>query len=365
MLLLLTLACTEPAAEAPPPWAPPDGPGPWPAGVTTLTFEDPRGRILTAEVWYPGVAAANDAPDAYDPIPVTLNGWRNVPAADVGPRPLVAFSHGFGGIRYQSASLMEHLASHGYVVVAPDHDGTILLYIDWDDLDRHLLERPDDIRFSVDEVLRRSADGDPILGGLVTEPRYAMIGHSFGAVTALVVTGAEPDFAAAAAACAEVDRDGCDYIPAIDPEDLVGHGFVDARAEALVAMSPGGWYAFGADGAHLATTPPSLVLAGDRDGVLDYVEEQRPTFERLGAPSTLVTFPNAGHYAAFSDMCLLLPTFEDCVGEAEGFLPAAVGQPATNAAVTAWLGNQWLGDDRAAPYLADAVLTAGLTLETR
>src|ERR1041384_5814495 len=38
-----------------------------------------------------------------------------------GRWPLVLCSHGNGGSRHQNAFQTEHLASHGYVVTAPDH----------------------------------------------------------------------------------------------------------------------------------------------------------------------------------------------------------------------------------------------------
>ena len=38
-----------------------------------------------------------------------------------GPWPIILFSHGNQGIKEQSFFLTEHLASHGYLVVAPDH----------------------------------------------------------------------------------------------------------------------------------------------------------------------------------------------------------------------------------------------------
>jgi len=40
---------------------------------------------------------------------------------DDAPHPLVIFSHGFGGCKTQSKFLMAALASHGYIVAAPDH----------------------------------------------------------------------------------------------------------------------------------------------------------------------------------------------------------------------------------------------------
>ncbi|MFM2161952.1 MAG: hypothetical protein RLZZ383_1464 [Pseudomonadota bacterium] len=357
----------EDVAEAVDTWTPPDARGTWEAGVTTLTYLDPRGRTLEIEVWYPAVPQAGDTPDPYPELPITIGAYRDAPPAD-GAFPLVAFSHGFGGIRYQSPTLTEHLARHGYVVTAPDHEGTILLFLDWDEMDRHVLERPDDVRFAVDATWEASRTGHPLLGGHVAGSTYALVGHSFGAVTALVVGGAEPDFPAVAAYCDANDGlQGCDYLPDIDPADVAGHGTVDPRAEALVAMSPGGWYAYGADGANLAATVPSLVLSGDNDGVLNYEAEQRPTWERMGTPTSLVTFADAGHYGAFSDMCRLLATFEDCKGPDAGFLDSDRGKALTTTLVTAFLDARWRGETRAAAWLAPETVQSNpeLTFETR
>ena len=366
MLALLALACSDPAAPpAELPWTPPGERGPWEAGVTTVEALDPRGRTLKIEVWYPAAPTPGDAPDPYEEVPLTFEAFRDAPPAPgVGRRPLIAFSHGYGGIRYQSAFLTEHLARHGYVVAAPDHDGTVLLWLDLPDMARHLLERPDDVRYAVDAVLRRSILGDPLLGGLVDGDRYAVIGHSFGAVTALAVAGAQPDFAAAKVACEDDRRDGCGFLPDIDPADVPGHGTVDPRAEVVVAMSPGGWYVFGADGEHLGGVAPSLQLSGDRDSVLDYADEQRPLWERLPAPTTLVTVHDTGHYASFSDMCKLIPVYEDC-DASQGFLSSPTGQAWTRTLVTAWLGATWRGDDRDAEGLDLPATTGGLDEEAR
>ena len=42
------------------------------------------------------------------------------PSTD-GPFPVVLFSHGYAGFPEQSADLVTHLASWGFVVIAPDH----------------------------------------------------------------------------------------------------------------------------------------------------------------------------------------------------------------------------------------------------
>lgn len=351
----------EPADDTePPPWFEPDGPGPYAPGVTTLWLDDPRGRTIPVEVWYPARPAADDEPDPYGEIPITIGAYRDAPPArDDAPFPLVAFSHGFGGIRFQSPSLCERLATHGFVVVAPDHDGTILVYLDWEEMDRHILERPDDVRNAVDLVLDESGAAEGRLAGLVASDRYAIVGHSFGAVTGVVLAGAEPDFAAASSFCdANPDQNGCDYLPDIDPAYAAGFDTVDPRIEAMVAMSPGGYYAMGENGRNLANVVPSLVLSGDADGVLPYDTEQRPLWDRLAPPTGIVTLADAGHYAAFSDMCRLLSFFEDCKGAEEGFMEADVGQAITHTLVTAWLRSRWLGDSRDEPWLEPARVEA-------
>ena len=42
------------------------------------------------------------------------------PACDAA-RSVIVFSHGYSGIRFQSVFFTEWMASHGYLVVAPDH----------------------------------------------------------------------------------------------------------------------------------------------------------------------------------------------------------------------------------------------------
>ena len=41
--------------------------------------------------------------------------------------PVVIFSHGKGGLRQQSTFYTAVLASHGYVVVSPDHEGDTIV----------------------------------------------------------------------------------------------------------------------------------------------------------------------------------------------------------------------------------------------
>jgi predicted dienelactone hydrolase len=46
-----------------------------------------------------------------------------LPISSRGPFPLLLFSHGSGGDLNAYVSLTQYLASHGYIVAAPEHTG--------------------------------------------------------------------------------------------------------------------------------------------------------------------------------------------------------------------------------------------------
>ncbi len=337
-------------------WTDPQLPGPYDAGATTITWTDARGKPLVAEVWYPAVAAEGDEPDPYPPLNLSLSAYREAPAAP-GPFPLIAFTHGHVAIRFQSAFLMEQLASHGFVIVAPDHTGDTFLDANPSALWQIVLERPGDLISSVDELLRLSAADDPLLGGLVDDDDYVVMGHSLGSITALSVGGGVLDIATfvefcAAADAAGQDFEGCGRIENPDPDDVADHVMTDPRAIASVPMSPGLWYAFGPDGGGLASLRRPLVLAGDQDDLLDYDQEERPTWEAMASPKALATVATAGHYA-FSDICILLPAWDECDGEAEGYIDMEVGKTLTRGLVTAWLEAEIRGQQDSRAWLED------------
>ncbi len=156
----------------------------------------PAGRPLPLEVWYP-----IDPPAAFGPFtayvlasPFTLASTlthENAEVSSGGPRPLVVFSHGSGGIAVQSVHLMEQLASHGFVVVAPTHTGNAQT----DDsagipsvsLPQALLDRVPDVSFVIDHMLARAVTpADPFFGR-IDALKIGVAGHSLGGFTTLAV----------------------------------------------------------------------------------------------------------------------------------------------------------------------------------
>ncbi len=350
--LILLLACTSdpitPAQPAPPAeaWAPPDAPGPYEVGVRTISVPSALGGEITVEAWYP--ALPSDAPPDYELFSVQVGGFAHRDAAlDVrdATYPVVAFSHGFGGVRFQSWFLTERLASHGMVVVAPDHPGTNLLDFDPDGAAAGGPRRPRDVADAV--------DGLAALDWPVDTSSYAVVGHSFGAWTALVVGGGALDASGLTETCATSAYAGCKIIGdgGFDLALADAYAVPDPRAKVTVALAPGAWYSFGADGSGLGGVRDALVVGGTRDGDLPWASEGLPTWEHLGSPRALALLEGAGHWG-FTDLCALFP-LEDCAGAAEGFMDAEQVHALTSLTTTAWIRWRLLGSEAD----ADAIST--------
>lgn len=322
--------------------------GPYAVGATTVELTDPRGKRLTIEVWYPALPDQGP-PGPYEPTVLTFGAVRDAePVRDGAPWPVVGFSHGSVAIRFQSAFLTEHLASHGFVVIAPDHARNTLLDVDPSATADVLLERPDDVRYAVEGVVDLASQGG-LLGGLMEDGDRAVVGHSFGALTALLVGGGQSDLSGVQEYCeAGGDSPGCDVVT---PELLARIGELgppDDQVVATVAMSPLAPYGFPDGGLTHVAAP--LIVGGGRDEVTPFDTEIQPVYDQSAAPRALLAFPEAGHYA-FSDICLLVPgLFDECDPEA-GYADVDGVQHHTNTAVTAWLQVHLVGDDRYRSFL--------------
>jgi len=342
------------------PWKAPSEWGPFPVGADTIQWVDSRGKKMTAEVWFPALGEEGAEYRPYAPLTLTADALRRVdPDTRFGPYPLVAFSHGFGGIRFQSIFLTEYLASHGFVVVSPDHQHNTFLDLNDEHLVQVILERPGDVVESVDEIHRRTAQDGDELYGMVHPGDYAVVGHSFGALTSLIVGGGEIDLDGARARCQSHSAQLCGPVAQISDEDIAAHTMSDDRAVVTVPMSPGVWYAFGPDGESapgLQTVRQPLLLVGDLDDVLDYPDEPVPVFTAMSSPKVLATFHGAGHYG-FSDICALAPFLsEECRGSNDGWMDVDAVQQWSRAITLAHIRRHLVGDVRDDPWLAENAL---------
>jgi predicted dienelactone hydrolase len=204
---------------------------------------------LALGVWVPALDS-NDAPDTIDytftfknpefgvsPAVVHGHALAGEPAdPDGGPYPVVIFSHGFSANAVWYSHLPEHLASHGFVVVAPEH-----VEIEWLQNAASVIQRPRDVTVAIDYAEDSNAPGGA-LAGLLDLTQVAVVGHSFGGYTALAAAGARLEMNNLDTRCADV--------PEEDPKTflclpLAGHAAEVAELAGLHAVPEGNWPSFG------------------------------------------------------------------------------------------------------------------------
>ncbi len=274
--------------------------GPYPVGVTTVTFErtstvDGSPRTLETVIWYPradGIAGSEPGVDAS-------------PADADGPFPIVVYSHGSSGKPLYQTFLTEHLASHGFIVVAPSHPGNTsddCFPCGPDSILPSARERPADVTFVLDRVLSMREDPASLLGSSVDPERTAIVGHSFGGWTAIYVAA-------------------------------------DGRFDAAVAQAPGQPDVL-LDRASKITAPVMIIGAG-KDEIVS-PDGVRRLYEALTAAVAreYVSLPE-GHHLSFVDRCL---GCTDALTEERGW-------DLIDSYTTAWLYVHVKGDDRYAEYL--------------
>jgi dienelactone hydrolase len=261
--------------------------GSCPVGVTSalLVDEARAARRIELEIWYPATAAyerrdlvpeTQDLYAIFGAHQVRQSAVRDA-AAEPGQFPLVIFSHGMAGHRRQSSFFCTHLASHGYVVVSPDHGGSTIADLVGvamrlrlggelpSDIGAllagYVADRPRDVACILDALQARTL----VLPSEVELGRVAVTGHSFGGFTALVLAA------------------------------------TDARVASIVAMAPAG----GEGPLATEALSTALTLAFPRDVSTLYLALGRDTllplegvaglFRRTPEPVRMFVLPNADH----------------------------------------------------------------------
>ncbi|MBM4389962.1 MAG: hypothetical protein FJ090_02460 [Deltaproteobacteria bacterium] len=297
---MLLLACTTPpdddAAAAPSTYA---------VGhvEAEVSYTDPEGnpRALRTAAWYPASGEGN-GPAQYLYGTIESEGASESAPAAEGEFPVVAFSHGHQGFAELSSFLMEHLASRGFVVLAPDHANNTT----FDGGDRSTaiyLQRPFDLSAVIDAQEAGLFPGLPATTGQVVA-----MGHSFGGYTIFASGGAAYDTGEIEAAC-EAGTGGsvcsdwsADWVSRFDA------GGRDGRVLGIVAMAPGNYWMFEDNLQGLAV--PTLLMTGavdperDADGASYWAALSPPLSETNGACGGCehhwVDIATAGHNA-FTD----------------------------------------------------------------
>ena len=197
-----------------------------------FTREDSDKRRIVVQVWYPS-EPSDELPIPYLPSPdkwlpalgdilelpqflfnhlreIDTHSVLNAPLNNnVKRAPLVIFSHGIYGFRFQNTAQFEALASRGYIVVSADHayDASLTIFEDgsvadfrsgyegelteeefWALRNPQLRTRVADIRFMLDTIENKQSAGEVFWSAIDLE-RIGIFGHSYGGATGIVAAG--------------------------------------------------------------------------------------------------------------------------------------------------------------------------------
>ncbi len=214
-------------------------------------------RTLKTRVWYP---AAPRSLEFFRPSPTPI-------ASHGTPYPVVIYSHGFMSYNKDVAYLVEHLVSHGYVVIAPNFPLTSRL-TPGDPLVADVINQPGDLTFLIETLEDWNRDPANFFHGVLDEERIALAGLSLGALTTIIAT----------------------Y-----HTDLR-----DSRIKAAVALA--GPSSMFSDAFFRDSEIPFLMVAGTADALVEYEYNAQDLHERV-PHSTLVVIEGAAHtsFADFAD----------------------------------------------------------------
>ena len=127
------------------------------------------------------------------PVPIRL--YQSVIASSASPAPLIIFSHGIGGSRLGYSYLGSYWASHGLASLHVQHVGSdrsiwfgnpfnLVSRLQEAAQEKEAIDRVYDLRFALTRMLE-----DP-LGQIINPNQIIAAGHSYGANTTLLASGA-------------------------------------------------------------------------------------------------------------------------------------------------------------------------------
>ncbi|MSQ84906.1 MAG: hypothetical protein EXR77_18875 [Myxococcales bacterium] len=245
-------------------------PGPNGVGYRTFSYTyvpaagDPT-RTIGVNLWYPSPEKTGTLALYMDfwPSKVAVVDAKAAPPTVAAGYPVLVYSHGYSGFGGSSPWLAEHFASHGWVVIAPDHTGNMLPDNDAPKPTALWWWRARDVTAAIDFVGtladKAGLAGKPLLDKVI------LGGHSFGGYTTLCLLGAKFDIAVVAAAC----KEGKGLGGACSEHDIQQYaaGLGDKRVVGgmLLQSGEGNSKWFGTLGM-AAIAVPVFLITGDADG---------------------------------------------------------------------------------------------------
>ncbi len=297
--------------------------GPFPIGIRTYEAVDESRlnvtgngpRPVTFDVYYPSSAAAVEGvpQEIVSVLGIEIlptPSFRDVQTAD-GVFPMVLFSHGFEGIRFQSFFHVAHLASHGFIVVSPDHHGNTIPDGLADIVDpATAVNRAFDMKFLMDRILDPGTDSGAEFAASIDAERIGMSGHSYGGYEAFILTGGEVRGSS------------------LDETTVTLGTFTDARIKAILPMAPRTMRRVDAvtlgDSYFQTVTVPALIIGSELDMTDPFFVDAMRAFDNLPIGARFVGLAEVldGGHNTFTDLCELQSDVLEVVGGAdEGCMP--------------------------------------------
>lgn len=390
---------TEPFRPDAPPYA---QRGEYTVGVQSFTIEG-ADRALNGWVWYPSEGEATETVyTEFGGIFETsgIATFEAPPANTAAPYPLIIFSHGSGSSPLLSLFYTEHLASHGFVVIATEHPNNTMidrigLFNDYDaDVTDNYVYRPQDIRRTIDYALD-ILNVEDNLAGMIDAENIAVSGHSFGGYTSFAAAGGQLDFSALQNWCDENQavrvgdvrdesaltsdnrdvlltggvcylQESAERLAELRGLDTVPDGLWDSvgdeRISAVLAFAPWNAPIFGETGLANVTVP-TLIIVGSNDNTTQPERDARNFYQWVNTNDKMIVELVNGDHSLFIDVCPRTLINFDSYGacsDAVWDLPRA--HDLINHISTAFLLSHFYGDSDAATTL-DNIEFTGLRVE--
>lgn len=323
----------------------------------TYTYALTFGELQAAIATYEGTASRTALP------------------AQSGPFPLVVLSPGFAIGSGSYAWLAEHLASHGFVVAAIDHQETL----DPGQLWRSTITRPRDLESAVLHL----ASAQSGIFEIIDADRVAVVGHSYGGYTALAAAGARIDTLSMWESCgtARLENDPvvfqCDaLLPHVEDMSVLA-GFetvstgpwpalVESPVDAVVALAPDA-IMFGEAGLRHVTAP-LLVIGGTADTDSPFRWGAELAYDGVGSPRKVEVAVEGAEHLIFAGPCERVRRVLELVPTGLCSDPAwsrSEAHALTRSMATTFLLAELEGDESAGAYLDSALEIGNAAVRTK
>ncbi|HLP90205.1 MAG TPA: alpha/beta hydrolase [Nostocaceae cyanobacterium] len=228
---------------------------------TIKFFDASRDRTLTTDIYVPDVQT---------------------------PAPIIVISHGLGLDSSNFRYIAQHLSSHGFVVVVPNHPGSDAKQLN-SLISNHtgelaapseFIDRPLDIKFILDQ-LEKSNQIDSRFQNRLNLQQVGVFGQSFGGYTALALAGAKINFQQLAKDCQPQALEATWNMSLLLQCHALGvksnsgqeYNLQDERVKSVIAVNPITSSVFGQEGLRQIQTPV-MIVGSSEDTIAPVLYEQ-------------------------------------------------------------------------------------------